>query len=175
MPKQSEICDSNTYMFLALTSGRLAHSNNQKMLSQVFARGSVALARRAAPLTTRCISVLSRHQTGQHGRSLHTRSHSAFQHATTSVSSSPSIAVLPEPSYSSGTSDVPLLGDTIGVYFDRMVAKHGNALALVCHCSKNMFFRRNSSSNQLSAIALFFAGGITAEYLVDVGRARRSR
>jgi hypothetical protein len=35
--------------------------------------------------------------------------------------------------------------------------------------------RRNSSSNQLSAIALFFAGGITAEYLVDVGRARRSR
>ena len=35
------------------------------------------------------------------------------------------------PSYASGASDVPLLGDTIGDDFDRTVARHGDREALV--------------------------------------------
>ena len=34
-------------------------------------------------------------------------------------------------SYIHGASDVPLLGDTIGAYLDRIVAKHGAPEALV--------------------------------------------
>ncbi|MGH4019435.1 MAG: AMP-binding protein [Pseudonocardiaceae bacterium] len=40
-------------------------------------------------------------------------------------------AVAPRPSYVSGTSDVPLLGDTIGDDFDRTVAVHGDRDAVV--------------------------------------------
>ncbi|MQA16621.1 MAG: AMP-binding protein, partial [Pseudonocardiaceae bacterium] len=40
-------------------------------------------------------------------------------------------AVAARPSYVSGTSDAPLLGDTIGDDFDRTVAEHGDREALV--------------------------------------------
>jgi fatty-acyl-CoA synthase len=38
---------------------------------------------------------------------------------------------MPQLSYVHGASDIPLLGDTIGVHFDRIVAKHGERDALV--------------------------------------------
>ncbi|MCP2251999.1 fatty-acyl-CoA synthase [Prauserella aidingensis] len=48
------------------------------------------------------------------------------EHIMTSPAAAPAL-----PSYASGTSDVPLLGDTIGDNFDRTVAAHGDRDALV--------------------------------------------
>jgi hypothetical protein len=48
--------------------------------------------------------------------------------SSAAVSSSAAPALL---SYAHGTSDVPLLGTTIGAQFDTTVAAHGDALALV--------------------------------------------
>jgi len=39
----------------------------------------------------------------------------------------------PAPSYTHGASDQPMIGDTIGVHFDRTVARHPNRPALIVH------------------------------------------
>jgi fatty-acyl-CoA synthase len=38
---------------------------------------------------------------------------------------------MPQPSYVHGASDIPLIGETIGVHFDRVVARHGERDALI--------------------------------------------
>ncbi len=39
----------------------------------------------------------------------------------------------PAPSYMHGASELPMIGDTIGVHFDRTVARHGDRPALIVH------------------------------------------
>jgi fatty-acyl-CoA synthase len=57
------------------------------------------------------------------------------------------------PSYASGTSDVPLLGDTIGANFDRTVAAHGDRLALVERASGRRWMYRELAA-EVDALAL---------------------
>jgi fatty-acyl-CoA synthase len=57
------------------------------------------------------------------------------------------------PSYASGTSDVPLLGDTIGDNLDRTVAAHGDRLALVERASGRRWTYRELA-DEVEALAL---------------------
>ncbi|HEU5475471.1 MAG TPA: AMP-binding protein [Actinophytocola sp.] len=69
------------------------------------------------------------------------------------------------PSYASGTSDVPLLGETIGENFDRTVGKHGNRDALI-----DVPSGRRWTYNELAADVDAVALG-----LLDLGVARGDR
>jgi fatty-acyl-CoA synthase len=57
------------------------------------------------------------------------------------------------PSYGSGTSTVPLLGDTIGVNFDRTVAAHGDRQALV-DCAADRRWTYRELADEVTAVAL---------------------
>ncbi|HEX4722918.1 MAG TPA: AMP-binding protein [Pseudonocardiaceae bacterium] len=62
-----------------------------------------------------------------------------------------------QPSYASGTSTVPLLGDTIGVNFDRTVAAHGNREAMVdCVADRRWTYRE--LADEVTAVALGLLG-----------------
>jgi fatty-acyl-CoA synthase len=69
------------------------------------------------------------------------------------------------PSYSSGTSDKPLLGDTIGDDFDRTVARHGDRDALVDRASGRRWTYRELA-DEVDAVALA---------LLDLGVAKGDR
>ena len=60
------------------------------------------------------------------------------------------------PSYASGTSDVPLLGDTIGANFDRTVARFGDREALV-DCAAGRRWTYRELSGDVTAVALGMA------------------
>jgi fatty-acyl-CoA synthase len=73
---------------------------------------------------------------------------------TTGVASEPA-----QPSYSSGTSDVPLLGDTIGADLDRTVARFGDRDALVeCATGRRWTYREFVSDVDTLALGLLDAG-----------------
>jgi fatty-acyl-CoA synthase len=57
------------------------------------------------------------------------------------------------PSYGSGTSTVPLLGDTIGVNFDRTVAAHGDRQAMV-DCAADRRWTYRELADEVTAVAL---------------------
>ncbi len=57
------------------------------------------------------------------------------------------------PSYGSGTSTVPLLGDTIGVNFDRTVAAHADREALV-DCAADRRWTYRELADEVTAVAL---------------------
>jgi fatty-acyl-CoA synthase len=57
------------------------------------------------------------------------------------------------PSYGSGTSTVPLLGDTIGVNFDRTVAAHADREALV-DCAVDRRWTYRELADEVTAVAL---------------------
>jgi len=57
------------------------------------------------------------------------------------------------PSYASGTSTVPLLGDTIGVNFDRAVGAYGNREALVDRAADRRWTYREMSDD-VTAVAM---------------------
>jgi fatty-acyl-CoA synthase len=61
------------------------------------------------------------------------------------------------PSYASGTSQVPLLGDTIGTNFDRTVAAFGDREALVDRAAGSRWTYRELSDD-VTAVALGLAG-----------------
>ncbi|WP_033441554.1 AMP-binding protein [Saccharothrix sp. NRRL B-16314] len=62
-------------------------------------------------------------------------------------------------SYSSGTSDVPLLGDTIGANFDRAVAAHGDRDALVdCATARRWTYRELAAEVDSVAAGLVASG-----------------
>ena len=61
------------------------------------------------------------------------------------------------PSYASGTSDVPLLGDTIGDNLDRTVAAHGDRDALVDRASARRWSYRELADDE-AAVALGLLG-----------------
>jgi fatty-acyl-CoA synthase len=61
------------------------------------------------------------------------------------------------PSYASGTSDVPLLGDTIGANFDRTVAAFGDRDALIDHASGRRWNYHELRAD-VHAVALALAG-----------------
>ena len=61
------------------------------------------------------------------------------------------------PSYSSGTSVVPLLGDTIGDNFDRTVAAHGGRDALV-DCASGRRWSYAELAVEVDAVALGLRG-----------------
>src|ERR1700744_1687092 len=60
------------------------------------------------------------------------------------------------PSYASGTSQVPLLGDTIGTNFDRTVAAFGDREALV-DCAPGHRWTYRELSDDVTAVALGLA------------------
>ncbi|HVV19812.1 MAG TPA: AMP-binding protein [Pseudonocardiaceae bacterium] len=60
------------------------------------------------------------------------------------------------PSYASGTSQVPLLGDTIGTNFDRTVARFGDREALV-DCAVGRRWTYHELSDDVTAVALGLA------------------
>jgi fatty-acyl-CoA synthase len=63
------------------------------------------------------------------------------------------------PAYASGTSDVPLLGDTIGGNFDRTVAAHGDRDALVEHAtSRRWTYTELAAEVDAVALGLLAAG-----------------
>ena len=63
------------------------------------------------------------------------------------------------PSYASGISDVPLLGDTIGDNLDRTVAAHGDRDALVeCATDRRWTYRELSADVDALALGLLAAG-----------------
>ncbi len=63
------------------------------------------------------------------------------------------------PSYASGTSDVPLLGDTIGDDFDRTVAAHGDGEALVeVATGRRWTYRQLREDVETVALGLLAAG-----------------
>ncbi len=65
------------------------------------------------------------------------------------------------PSYASGTSTVPLLGDTIGVNFDRTVAAYGDREALV-DCAAGRRWTYRELADDVAAVALgLLALGVT--------------
>ena len=65
------------------------------------------------------------------------------------------------PSYASGASTVPLLGDTIGVNFDRTVAAHADRDALV-DCAAGQRWTYRELADEVTAVALgLLAGGVT--------------
>jgi fatty-acyl-CoA synthase len=57
------------------------------------------------------------------------------------------------PSYGSGTSIVPLLGDTIGVNFDRTVAAHGDRQAMV-DCAADRRWTYRELADEVTSVAL---------------------
>jgi fatty-acyl-CoA synthase len=57
------------------------------------------------------------------------------------------------PSYGSGTSTVPLLGDTIGVNFDRIVAAHGDRQAMV-DCAAGRRWTYRELADEVTSVAL---------------------
>jgi len=57
------------------------------------------------------------------------------------------------PSYGSGTSTVPLLGDTIGVNFDRTVAAHGDRPAMV-DCAADRRWTYRELADEVTSVAL---------------------
>ncbi|HEX4701995.1 MAG TPA: AMP-binding protein, partial [Pseudonocardiaceae bacterium] len=57
------------------------------------------------------------------------------------------------PSYASGTSTVPLLGDTIGVNLDRTVAAHGDREAMV-DCAAGRRWTYRALADDVTAVAL---------------------
>jgi fatty-acyl-CoA synthase len=57
------------------------------------------------------------------------------------------------PSYGSGTSTVPLLGDTIGVNFDRTVAAHGDRQAMV-DCAVDRRWTYRELADEVTSVAL---------------------
>ncbi len=62
-------------------------------------------------------------------------------------------------SYSSGTSDVPLLGDTIGANFDRAVASYGDREALVeCATGRRWTYRELAAEVDSVAAGLWASG-----------------
>jgi fatty-acyl-CoA synthase len=60
------------------------------------------------------------------------------------------------PSYASGTSDVPLLGDTIGLNFDRTVERFGDREALV-DCAAGTRWTYRELADDVTAVALGLA------------------
>jgi fatty-acyl-CoA synthase len=63
------------------------------------------------------------------------------------------------PSYASGTSTVPLLGDTIGTNFDRTVAAHGERDALVdCAAGTRWTYRELAADVDAVALGLLASG-----------------
>jgi fatty-acyl-CoA synthase len=64
---------------------------------------------------------------------------------------------MPQPSYVHGASDIPLIGETIGVHFDRIVERHGERDALVVR-HQNIRWNYRELQRQVDA----FAAGLVA-------------
>jgi fatty-acyl-CoA synthase len=106
---------------------------------------------------------------GNHGVQRHSRLFGEAIVETTGVATEPT-----QPSYSSGTSDVPLLGDTIGANLDRTAARFGERDALVeCATGRRWTYREFVSDVDTLALGLLEAG-ITAGDRVGVWAPNRS-
>ncbi|MGW4113391.1 AMP-binding protein [Actinosynnema sp. NPDC004786] len=77
-------------------------------------------------------------------------------------------------SYSSGTSDVPLLGDTIGVNLDRTVAAHGDRDALVDRATGRRWTYRELAAEVDAVAAGLLASGVAVGDRVGIWSPNRA-